>query len=356
MIVDLVRNDLGRIARTGTRAGAAARRVRAVRAGLATQLGGRGVSAGRHRSRRRADGAVPERLDHRRAQAGRDGCDRRTRGLSAWRLLRCGRMGRVRRTPRCAPASASRSARSWSTGGPAAPATAPAAGSPSGRSPTRSTTNCWPRPGVLDVTQDDEPLELLETLACVGGVLRTASGTSIGWPARPRGSASRSTRRRAEGVAGRRGAITGCAAAVARGRRRCRRGRCPPVAVDRPAAGAAGRRHGAGRRRVAVAGAQDQPARRLRRGARPARAAPTTSCSSTPTGTSPRAASPTSSPAWTAVVDAAGHRRVPAGRRTRGAARRRRGRRALADRRRPATGRADRARELTARPPSRRPA
>ena len=93
MIVDLVRNDLGRLARTGT--------VRVPRlgvcepfgAGLAVELGGRGVAPGRDRSRRRADGAVPERVDHRRAQAGGDGRDRRARGRAARRVLRRGRLG-----------------------------------------------------------------------------------------------------------------------------------------------------------------------------------------------------------------------------------------------------------------------
>ena len=69
MIVDLLRNDLGRVARDGQRAGRRALRPRALPDRLADDLAGQRADSGPARAARPVPGAVPLRIGHRRAQA-----------------------------------------------------------------------------------------------------------------------------------------------------------------------------------------------------------------------------------------------------------------------------------------------
>ena len=98
MIVDLLRNDLGRIARPGI--GALERRVRAgaVRDRVAAHV--HGARRARRRGRalaRRLPRALPQRIGHRRAEGPDDGDHRRAGGLASRRLLRRRRLPRADR-------------------------------------------------------------------------------------------------------------------------------------------------------------------------------------------------------------------------------------------------------------------
>ena len=92
MIVDLLRNDLSRVCRPGTRAGAGAVRAGAPSDGAPPGLHRRGRAATRRGCRGSAAGDLSRRLHHRRAQGPGHGDHRRAGADSARRVLRLGRL------------------------------------------------------------------------------------------------------------------------------------------------------------------------------------------------------------------------------------------------------------------------
>ena len=92
MIVDLMRNDLSRVCTAGQRARVGAVLAGALRHRAPPGVDGRRRSGARHRRARRAARRVSRRLDHRRAQAARDGDHRGVRAVAPRRLLRVDRL------------------------------------------------------------------------------------------------------------------------------------------------------------------------------------------------------------------------------------------------------------------------
>ena len=281
MIVDLLRNDLGRVAEVGSvRVPALCRR--AVPDRLAADLG-------RHRPAAAGHGLV----DLFRALFP---CGSVTGAPKAarWQLIGeleptprgvyCGAVGLVAPPARrSGPGSTSPSAPRWSTGPPARRSTGPAAASPGAPTRPPSTPSCSPR--RPSSTRATEP-ELLETMLATGRGrrgLRNLDRHLAGWPTRPTGSASGST---ATPRAGRR--WTRGWPAPARPRVRLRLRRDGGVRVEVRAAARARRRPGpagggprAGRPAALLAAAQDDPPRALRAPPRRGTRRPTTSSWST---------------------------------------------------------------------------
>ena len=141
MIVDLLRNDLGRVARTGTVAWSdvfAAERFETVWQLTSTVAADLRSDAS---LRRRLPGAVPVRLGDRRAEGLHDGDHRRAGARRAGRLLRHGRLSRARRGARVRALGSTWRSGPWCTmPRPAMPPTGSAAASRGTRRPARSTT------------------------------------------------------------------------------------------------------------------------------------------------------------------------------------------------------------------------
>ena len=100
MIVDLLRNDLSRVCRPGTRRGAVADAGGVVRPGPSARLGRHRSPAGRRLHGRRPAVGLPARLDDRSTEAADHGDHRRGRDHSARGLLRDVRLDPARRARR----------------------------------------------------------------------------------------------------------------------------------------------------------------------------------------------------------------------------------------------------------------
>ena len=92
MVVDLLRNDMGRIAGNRQRGGSATVAGRAAPLGLATHVNRHREDTTRDRTRRRLRGLVPLRLGNRCPQDLGDGHHRRGRARPSRRVLRRGRV------------------------------------------------------------------------------------------------------------------------------------------------------------------------------------------------------------------------------------------------------------------------
>ena len=145
MIVDLLRNDLGRVAEVGSVVVDelfALERYPTVWQ-MTSQVSAR-VPAG-HRAAGPVPRALPLRFGHRRAQAAHDAADPGPRADARAASTAAPSDWSLPRPPRSGPGSTSPSGPPWSTAPPARPCTGPAAASPGVRRRRRNGRSCTPR-------------------------------------------------------------------------------------------------------------------------------------------------------------------------------------------------------------------